>query len=163
MRILLVTFLSIVGSATAQLDSTFLVRIPDWAVKTILTNELFTTYQVKTDMNPFYLEEDLDGDEKVDLVLWVNNRSVNMEGVAVIHRGDNSVHIIGAGKDMGMGSTISWSKAWFVYRDEWVYNFNDRKKKFMLPNSGIEIRKDSKTSVVFYWDKRIYKSYIKHI
>lgn len=163
MRSLIIVIFFITGTSIAQIDSVFIAKVPDWAVNTISTNELFSTYQIKTDVNPFYLEEDLDGDDKVDLVLWVKNRSVNMEGVAVIHRGDNSVHIIGAGKDMGIGSTISWSKAWFIYRDEWVYNFNDRKKKFMLPNPGIEIRKDSKTSVVFYWDKRIYKSYIKHI
>lgn len=163
MRFLTITFLVLNFWSFGQIDSLYLSKVPDWAVKTIQSNELFKTYQIKTDTNPFYLEEDLDGDEKVDLVLWVVNRSIKMEGVAVIHRGDNSVHIIGAGKDMGMGSTIAWSKNWFIYRDEWVYNFNDRKKKFMLPNPGIEIRKDSKISVVFYWDKRSYKSYIKHI
>lgn len=163
MKFLCIVFLFVASIVKAQIDSTFLAKTPDWARGTIQTNELFTTYQIKTDINPFYLEEDLDGDDKVDLVLWVRNRSVNMEGVAVIHHGDNSVYIIGAGKDMGMGSTISWSNAWFIYRDEWVYNFNDRKKKFMLPNPGIEIRKDNKTSVIFYWDKRLYKSYIKHI
>ncbi len=120
-------------------------------------------YVVIGKVNPFYLEEDLNGDDLSDIVFWVKLKAGRQEGLAILHRGNNDLYIVGAGKDMGMGSDISWSNRWFVYRDQWVYNFNDKKKKFMLPHPGIEIVQSEKTSVVIYWDKRRYSSYIKHI
>ena len=138
-------------------------RIPEWAKKVVENSEIMKSYEILDEINPFYLEADFNADELVDIVFYVKGKLSQKNGVAIINRGDNNVYILGAGKDIGMGTDISWCNTWFVYRDKWIYNFNDKKKKFMIRNPGIEIVKSEKTSVVLYWDKRSYKSYVKHI
>lgn len=151
------------SGAKAQIDSVLTLNMPSWALEAYTSNPIMANYELINKVNPFYLEEDFNGDDKVDIVVWVKNKLSKQHGIAILHRGDNDLYIVGAGKDFGMGSDMSWSNRWFVYRDEWVYNFNDKKKKFMLPLPGIEIVQNEKTSAVIYWDKRHYTSYIKHI
>ena len=138
-------------------------RIPEWARKVVGNSEIMKNYEILDNINPFYLEADFNADELVDIVFYVKGKLSKKNGVAIINHGDNNVYILGAGKDMGMGTDISWCNTWFIYRDKWIYNFNDKKKKFMIRNPGIEIVKSEKTSVIIYWDKRRYKTYIKHI
>ena len=144
-------------------DSTLYQRIPEWVRPVLEKSEIMKNYVIQDDINPFYLEADFNGDEVVDIVFMVEHKLEKKRGVAIVNRGNNNIYILGAGKDIGMGTDISWCSTWFVYRDKWIYNFNDRKKKFMLRLPGIEIVKSEKTSSVIYWDKRRYKTYIKHI
>ncbi len=162
-RLALFILLSFLNGVTFGQDHTLMERTPEWVRSVITKSEIMKNYEVLEDVNPFYLEADFNGDELVDIVFFVRHKTEKKKGVAIVNRGSNNVYILGAGKDIGLGTDISWCSNWFIYRDKWVYNFKDKKKKFMLRLPGIEIVKSEKTSSVIYWDRRRYKTYIKHI
>lgn len=143
-------------------DSILYQNIPHWARMAMDNSELMKGYVLLDDLNPFYLEADFNSDEQSDIVFNVKNRLENKIGFAIINRGTNNIFIVGAGNDIGMGTDASWCKRWFIYRDNWVYNFSD-KKKYSLREPRVEIVKSNSTSSVIYWDKRRYNIYIKHI
>jgi hypothetical protein len=144
-------------------DTLTVKRIPAWANSVLENSSIASNYKVSDKINPFYLEADFNGDELMDIVFFIESKTDGKHGIVIINRGTNNIFVLGAGKDLGMGSDISWCNTWFVYRDKWIYNFNDKKKKFSIRYPGIEIVKSETTSAVVYWDGRRYKTYIKRI
>lgn len=163
MRTLLI-FISLISTTMVNAqDSTFYLHTPSWAGKVVRNSELAKGYEFLRDVNPFYFEEDFTGDGVQDIAFLVKEKLSGKRGVFIVNGGKNVSFVLGAGKDIGMGTDISWSERWFVYRDEWIYNFNDKKKKFRIEYPGVEVVKSETTSVVIYWSGRAYKTYIKHI
>jgi len=97
------------------------------------------------------------------LLFFVKNNFNKKTGVLIINGGKNVPFILGAGKDIGIGSDLFWCDRWFIYRKKFIYNFRDKKKKFTLKLPGLEVVKKEHTSVVVYWDSRRCKTYIKDI
>ncbi|MCH2229872.1 MAG: hypothetical protein MK105_05970 [Crocinitomicaceae bacterium] len=147
----------------SQLSDSMKLKTPSWVLPIIEKSELMKSYEILDRMNPFYFEDDFNDDGFLDIVMFVRSKMSGKEGVVIVNGGKNVPFIFGAGKEIGMGSDISWCNQWFIYRDKFIYNFDDKKKKFMINHHGIEIVKSETTSVVIYWDRRRYKTHIKHI
>lgn len=70
-------------------------------------------------LNPYYQRGDFDGDGQVDVALQVIETKTGKRGIAIVHRADRSVHIIGAGRPLGdRGDDFSWLWAWRVERPD---------------------------------------------
>ena len=148
----------------AQVDSITYERVPDWSCSTLFESSLMSNYELDDTRNPFYLEADFSGDGLIDIAFFIKNKINKKTGVLIVNRGKNLAFVLGAGKDnVGIGTDLFWCNRWFVYRDKFIYNFDDKKKRFMISNPGLEIVKSDQTSVVVYWDKKRYKTYIKNI
>ncbi|MFT5777446.1 MAG: hypothetical protein ACI837_000378 [Crocinitomicaceae bacterium] len=148
----------------AQSDSSLLYkRIPLWAQKALERSELISNYTIVDSINPFYLEDDFNGDGEVDIVFFIEQKLSKEAGVFIINGGKNIGFVLGAGKPIGMGSTISWCNQWFVYRARSIYNFDARQKKLLIKANGIELRKTEDKSIIIYWDRRTYKTAIKKV
>ena len=160
--ILLITFI-ICSNLYGQVDSLMIERIPTWVRHVVFKSSLMENYTLDTSRNPFYLEADFNDDGLVDIAFFVKSKIEGKTGVLIVNKGKNIGFILGAGKEIGIGSDIFWCNVWFVYRDKYIYNFKDKKKKFTIENPGLEIVKDEKTSIVIYWDKKRYRTHIKNL
>ncbi|MDX2362266.1 MAG: hypothetical protein QNK23_15775 [Crocinitomicaceae bacterium] len=139
-------------------------RIPAWAQAVIEKSALIKGYTILEKYNPFYLEADFNGDEIIDIAFMIENKIGGKQGVLIINGGDNKPFIMGAGKDIGMGTDISWCQNWFVFRAKTVYNHANKKNvKVYLKNPALEIVKKEDTSLILYWDKRNYKTLVKYL
>lgn len=166
MRQVKVIFISIFISSFqlfGQLDSITILKTPKWAADVVMESSLMEKYSIDTLRNPFYFEEDFNGDDIVDIVFFVKDKIDNKTGVLIVNGGKNIGFIVGAGKDTAMGSDLFWSDNWFVYRDRYIYNFKAKKKKFIISEPGIELVKDLETSLIVYWDKSKYKTHVKSL
>lgn len=160
---LIVICFSFTNPLFAQSDSSLLQsRIPKWAIPVLESNELFQNYTIIDSMNPFYFEADYTGDGVIDIALMVKSNVSGEVGIFIINGGKNICFVMGAGKPIGIGTDISSCDRWFVYRDKYIYNFNARKKKFPIKHPGLEFPKMENRSIIVYWDKRKYKTYISY-
>ncbi|MDG1427278.1 MAG: hypothetical protein P8M19_05545 [Crocinitomicaceae bacterium] len=136
-------------------------RTPSWAKNVLVKSELFGNYTILDDLNPFYFEVDLNGDDLTDIVFRVKHKLTGDVGIFVINGGKNLCFVMGAGKPIGMGSNIDWCNKWFIFRDKAIYNFDSKKVKTVIRTPGIELRKTDSKSVIIYWDRRKYIAKIK--
>lgn len=150
-------------SSSAQTDSLILSNTPEWVRSVLFESSLMQNYVLDESRNPFYLEADFNGDGLVDIAFFVKSKMEGREGILIVNRGKNIGFVLGAGKDIGMGSNISWCDTWYVYRDKFIYNFKDKKKKYIIYNPGLELVKTENTSLVVYWDKKRYKTHVKNL
>ncbi len=162
MKLVIVFFLSST-SLFSQVDSLILSNTPSWVRSVLFESSLMQSYELDYTRNPFYLEADFNGDGLVDIAFFVKSKMEGREGILIVNRGKNIGFILGAGKDMGMGANISWCDTWSVYRHKYIYNFKDKKKKYIIYNPGVELVKTENTSLVIYWDKKRYKTHVKNL
>lgn len=73
-------------------------RLPNWFLKSnLLDKSIFNkNYSISSSINPFYLEEDFNGDSIIDLFICISHIKSGKKGFAIIHGSTNEVHIIGA-------------------------------------------------------------------
>jgi len=70
---------------------------------------------LSSELNPVYAVGDFDRDGLFDLVLEVKDRGGLRCGIAILHRIDRSVHIVGAGRPVGNGKEeVSCRVGWGV-------------------------------------------------
>tara|TARA_R110002072_G_scaffold303044_1_gene492082 strand:- start:32568 stop:33038 length:471 start_codon:yes stop_codon:yes gene_type:complete len=151
------------SSLHGQVDSLMMDRIPSWVRHVVFESALMENYNLDTSRNPFYLEADFNDDGLMDIAFFVKSKLEGKTGVLIVNKGKNVGYILGAGKDIGIGADVFWCNIWFIYREKYIYNFKDKKKKFAIETPGLELVKDEKTSVVIYWDKKRYKTHIKNL
>jgi len=150
-------------SSFSQVDSLIYSNTPTWARPVVFESELMKNYVLDYSRNPFYLEADFNGDGLIDIAFFVKSKLEGKTGILIVNQGKNVGFVLGAGKDMGMGSDIFWCKTWYVYREKFIFNFKDKKKKFLIYYPAIELVKTDDTSLVIYWDKKRYKTHIKNL
>lgn len=67
-------------------------------------------------LNPFYQRADFDGDGRTDYAVLVKETISGKRGIAIVHRGSQWVHVLGAGKAIGNGGDdFDWMDAWRVF------------------------------------------------
>ena len=99
-----------------------LESLPDWVNST----EVISDYKIKDKysldprLNPFYLEEDFNGDGILDIALPIKEISSKKVGFAIIHGGKNEVFIVGAGKIIknGLDDDPSYIDVWKLNREK---------------------------------------------
>src|SRR6267378_5748380 len=111
-KLLLATVLTLQAfPASAQLSGSTFGGIPFWADSALRAAGLM----LSSELNPVYAVVDFDRDGLSDLVVEVKDRGTLRCGIAILHRIDRSVHIVGAGRPVGNGKDeVSCRVGWGV-------------------------------------------------
>jgi hypothetical protein len=103
-KILLATLVVLrVATASAQLSPSTFTGIPLWADSALRTAGLEQRFTLSSRLNPVYEFGDFDRDGLLDLAVEIIDTGGLRCGIAIVHRIDRSVHIVGAGHPLGNG------------------------------------------------------------
>ena len=100
--------------ASAQLSSSTFGGIPLWADSALRAAGLNQRFMLTSTLNPVYGFGDFDRDGLVDIAVEVKDASGLRCGIAITHRIDRSVHIVGAGEPVGNGKNELACGRWSV-------------------------------------------------
>lgn len=116
-------------------------------------------YAVVTRINPFYLQGDFDGDGWRDTAVLVRERSSGRQGAIIVFRG-GKMRVVGAGKDIGDGSTdLDWMDAWHVERKGRASQGATDEAPPTLKGDGIMVIKTESGSGLIWWDGKRFRWY----
>src|SRR5690348_6124316 len=117
-RLVLATF-ALLGATTAQaqLAQRTFTGIPLWADSALRAAGLDQQFKLSSRLNPVYAFGDFDRDGLSDFAVEILDTGALRCGLAIVHRIDHSVHIIGAGRPVGNGKDRlarfgGWGVAW---------------------------------------------------
>lgn len=119
-------------------------------------------YAIRTDLNPFYLRGDFDGDKIQDYALSIVERTTGKKGILVYLTGTKTYYIAGAGKSLNGGKggdDYKWMEAWKVYVNKDVEIGAGEKEKITLKGEGILAIKLESSSGIIYWTGKDYRWY----
>ena len=119
-------------------------------------------YSIRTDLNPFYLRGDFDGDNKQDYALSIVEKKTNKKGILIYHAGTKAHYILGAGKSLlsrNGGDDYRWLDAWKVYTVKPVGIGAGETQTITLQGEGIHVFKLEASSGIIYWTGKEYKWY----
>jgi hypothetical protein len=72
-------------------------------------------YDLFLELNPYYQRGLFDGDSIPDVAVRIVEKSTGKLGLAIVHGGDSTVHILGAGNSFGNGGDdFRWAWVWRV-------------------------------------------------
>jgi hypothetical protein len=112
--VLAVALLGVTPSA-AQLSRTTFGGLPRWADSALAAAGLGRQFTLASQLNPAYEFGDFDGDGFFDVAVEIEDAGGLRYGIAVVHRIDRSVHVLGAGRPVGNGKDrLSRSARWGV-------------------------------------------------
>ncbi len=149
------------SNSFAQSDSTLLQdNMPEWVKPILEKSDIAQKHTILTEFNPFYFEADLTGDNSVEMIFFVENKIDHTKGVMIVNSGKNLVFIVGCGNPTEMGSSLSWTKRWFVYRNRIIMNRGSN-KKVTLKYPGIQLVGTGNSTLVIYWTGKKYKTFIQ--
>jgi len=115
MRVLLAAALLGVTPARAQLSRHTFGGLPRWADSALATAGLGRQFTLSSQLNRTYEFADFDGDGLSDIAVEIKDTGGLRYGIAIVHRSDRSVHIVGAGQPIGNGKDqLSRSASWGV-------------------------------------------------
>jgi len=104
-----------VAPARAQLSRRTFGGLPRWADSALVTAGLGRQFTLSSQLNPAYEFGDFDGDGFFDVAVEIEDAGGLRHGIAVVHRIDRSVHVVGAGQPIGNGKDqLSRSARWGV-------------------------------------------------
>lgn len=114
------------GSAveTNQLTDDFLMieSLPEWVIETGIINDkiIEDKFEIESRLNPFYLEEDFNGDGILDFAIGVKEIKTDKIGFVIIHGGTPKVYVIGAGNLIknGLSDDMSYIDIWKINREK---------------------------------------------
>lgn len=140
-------------------------RTPNWALTVFQQLNLNDSLNISDFVNPFYFEEDFNGDSQLDIALLVEQKSTLKKGILIIHGNSNDYVLIGAGNIFNNKITdMSWMDVWKIYRHSTSHqltykdNFDiDGSIEITVHNPSIEIIKTEAASGLIYWNGSTYK------
>lgn len=166
LTILILTIPTIVLGQGKSVDhyKTFVFEsnLPEEIFRFYNQDEIKGSYSIRTDLNPFYLRGDFDGDKKQDYALSIVDRKTGKKGILVYHMGTKNYYIIGAGKPLvngNGGDDYKWMDAWKVYVHKDVEIGVGETDKITLKGEGILAIKMESASGIIYWTGENYKWY----
>src|SRR2546429_8298700 len=92
-----------VTPAAAQISRTTFGGLPRWADSALIAAGLGRQFTLSSQLNPAYEFGDFDGDGFFDVAVEIKDTGGLRYGIAVVHRIDRSVHVVGAGRPGGEG------------------------------------------------------------
>lgn len=117
-------------------------------------------YSIRTDLNPFYLRGDFDGDKKQDYGLGIVDRQTKKKGILIYHTGTKTHYVVGAGKALdNAGDDYQWMDAWKVYVAKEVEIGVGESERISLKGEAILALKTESSSGLIYWTGNNYRWY----
>ncbi len=140
-------------------------RTPNWALQAFNEVNKQQTYELSDFVNPFYFEEDFNGDGKLDVALLIKNIKTTETGILIIHGSTKDHFIFGAGTNTeDWPNTYSWMDVWKIFRGskthELTYLDNgdiDGSIEISIAYPSLEIIKTEAASGLLYWNGNEYK------
>jgi hypothetical protein len=104
-----------VTPAAAQISRTTFAGLPRWADNALIAAGLGRQFTLASQLNPTYDFGDFDGDGFFDVAVGIKDAGGLRYGIAIVHRIDRSVHVVGAGQPVGNGrDQLSRTASWGV-------------------------------------------------
>ena len=104
-----------VTPAAAQISRTTFGGLPRWADSALVAAGLGRQFTLASQLNPVYAFGDFDGDGFFDVAVEIKDTGGLRYGIAIVHRIDRSVHVVGAGEPVGNGKDqLSQRASWGV-------------------------------------------------
>jgi hypothetical protein len=111
----LLTIALLVGAApaSAQLSRRTFGGLPHWADSALVAAGLGQRFVLSSELNTIYEFGDFDRDGLLDVAVQIKDTGGLRHGIAIVHRIDRSVHVVGAGHPIGDGKDqlngrVSW-------------------------------------------------------
>lgn len=133
--------------------------LPDWILHADTNNELSTTYALSSEMNPFYLRGDFNGDGQLDLAVYIIKKETGITGIAIFHKNKEEYFILGAGHKIGRVGDFNWMDAWQIYDKGKVEPGMEEGPPPTLLGNAIYVEKTEAFSAIIYWDGKAYQWY----
>lgn len=135
-------------------------RLPEWFIKTDVLNgsTVNNVYQIQSDLNPFYFEEDFNKDGHRDIAVSVLNIEDGKRGFLIYHSVLNEVIILGAGKTFknSLSDDFSYINIWKINRDEELAAGVGEGGPISIQGPSIQIIKEESIGGQIYWDGTEY-------
>jgi len=140
-------------------------KLPDWSVKKFEELSLGDKYLISDFINPFYLEQDFNGDNKPDVAVAIIQKDSEKKGILIIHHSKSEYFIIGAGtKFINDSDDLNWMDIWKISWEqnveELIYNDTTQEldsKYINIKYPCLDIKKSESSSGLIYWDGKKYK------
>lgn len=141
-------------------DFVALASVPPQALEALNKPTVASQYAISTQLNPFYVQGDFDGDGKLDCAILVRNKASGKLGIAIVHAGKPGVSVLGAGTAFGSGGDdFAWMDAWYVYPRGQVSKGASGAAPPKLKGDGLMLIKTEASSGLAYWTGAQYKWY----
>ena len=110
-----IALLVTVAPASAQLSRRTFGGLPSWADSALVASGLGQRFILSSELNTIYEFGDFDRDGLLDLAVQIKDTGGLRYGIAIVHRIDRSVHVVGAGQPIGNGKDqLNWRASWGV-------------------------------------------------
>src|SRR5256712_13478051 len=110
-----IALLVTVAPASAQLSRRTFGGLPFWADSALVVSGLGRRFMLSSELNTIYEFGDFDRDGLLDLAVQIKDTGGLRYGIAIVHRIDRSVHVVGAGQPIGNGKDqLNWRASWGV-------------------------------------------------
>lgn len=146
-------------------NSAYLIRerLPDWFIESDLLKgiKIREDYQIDIRLNPFYFEEDFNGDGHLDIVIAVKEISTDKAGFAILHGASNNLFLIGAGTEIkfGLSDDMGAYDVWKVNREKKYstgLDGNYKEEYILLSTPALEVTKTETGGGIIYWNGKEY-------
>jgi len=113
--LLAITLLVGADPVAAQLSPRTFGGLPLWADSALIAAGLGQRFVLSSELNPIYAFGDFDRDGLLDMAVQIKDIGGLRQGIAIVHRVDHSVHVVGAGRPIGNGKDqLNWRAGWGV-------------------------------------------------
>jgi hypothetical protein len=104
-----------VAPASAQLSRHTFGGLPRWADSALVAAGMGQRFVLSAELNPILEFGDFDRDGLLDVAVQIKDTGGLRHGIAIVHRSDRSVHLVGAGRPIGNGKDqLNWRASWGV-------------------------------------------------
>ena len=126
-------------------------NLPRWAYTVLRDGGYLQRYELFLQLNPFFQSGLFDGDSLVDVAVQITDRNSGKRGIALIHRGDKSVHVLGVGTAFGNGGDdFSWI---------WQWSTEDRdilQDSLAIGRQALYVGKGDSAGGMIWWNGSMY-------
>lgn len=121
------------------------------------------TFNIKEDINPFYLEADFNGQGELDVAICITEPSTKKQGILIQHGEDRTFYVLGAGQIFNEMDNFNWMDVWKVYREKtaeqttFTENFDiEGSETVTLTNIAIQVASSESSYNLITWDGTKY-------
>ena len=116
---------------------------PIWLGDTLKSKGLDKKYELKSYLDPPFLQDDFNGDGFPDLAVLILEKSTHKRGVLLIQANSSQYYVFGAGTKFGDGSdNFSWANKWSIYKKKSAYETQfDKKTGDILKGKEIKLNR----------------------